>query len=475
MSNPSAPAEPVDGIGPPRVSGGESSSVDHGRLLRSRRRRSVVPGWARSIKFRLAMTYAVTVYALAVLIIGGIYASQVRELREPVLLERRVALIDVETGAAMPIGSLASTADEQRLFVAVERNSYLRVLDNLKNASLAGLALMVVVAFAVGWVLASVTLRPINRMVAVARDITGTDLSRRIDLKGQDDELTRLADTFDSMLDRLQAAFEDQRRFVQDASHELRNPLATARASLELALTDSGSDAESLRQAATVAHRSTERMADLVDDLLVQARTGVPEITLGEIAFIDLVGDAVDQFQAAARQRSVRLALRHDLVLVEPGPVVTGDESGLYRAISNLLSNAIRHAPAGTVVDVAVTERDGVVEVAVSDSGQGLTDGEKAMVFQRFWTGSDSTEGNGLGLSIVQQIAHRHGGSVRVESLLGQGASFVLQLPTKQQMSNSESFTDGDATPDAGRLGSGATDLDTVVAGAGDLEGLDHG
>lgn len=148
------------------------------------------------------MTYALTVYALAVLIIGGIYGSQVRELREPVLLERRVTIVDTETGATMPIGRFASTADEQRFLVAVERNSYLRVLENLRNASLAGLALMVVVAFGVGWGLASVTLRPINRMVAVARDITGNDLSRRIDLKGQDDELTRLADTFDSMLDR---------------------------------------------------------------------------------------------------------------------------------------------------------------------------------------------------------------------------------------------------------------------------------
>ncbi len=479
----------------------EISSIDPP----STRRRSLVPAWAQSIKFRLAMTYALTVYALAVLIIGGIYASQVRQLDNPVILERRVAQLDPNTGLAVQVGSV-TTADEaaQRMLFAVEANSYKRTLDNLKNASLAGLALMVVVAFGVGWLLASVTLRPINSMVAVARDITGTDLSRRIDLKGQDDELKRLADTFDSMLDRLQGAFENQRRFVQDASHELRNPLATARASLELALTDPDADRSSLRQAAEVAHRSTERMADLVDDLLVQARTGVPEITLGEVFMSELVGDVVNQFRAAARQRGVRLVFElgaptpdagetNALAPTAVGPAVTGDESGLYRAVSNLVSNAIRHAPPGTTVDIAVGEIGPSVEVAITDHGRGLTDEEKSMVFQRFWTGQDSTEGTGLGLSIVRQIAHRHGGSVRVHSVVDQGATFVLQLPTRHN-DDRESSTEIDGnvigesqaeiqtktrTGDNGHLGSVFTEFDTVgdgmSNGISDLERHDHG
>ncbi len=447
------------------------------------KRRSLVPAWAQSIKFRLAMTYALTVYALAVLIIGGIYASQVRQLDDPVILERRVAVFDPETGQPLQVGSFADDAAAQRVLVAVEANSYRRTLDNLKNASLAGLAAMVVVAFGVGWLLASVTLRPINAMVAVARDITGKDLSRRIDLRGQDDELKRLADTFDSMLDRLQAAFENQRRFVQDASHELRNPLATARASLELALTDPGADNKSLRQAAEVAHRSTERMADLVDDLLVQARTGVPEIALGEVPIPELVGDVVHQFQAAARQRGVRLVFQRDAstssveqadleLAAGSGPAVTGDESGLYRAVSNLVSNAIRHAPSGSTVDVAVDEIGPSVEVAVTDRGRGLNEDEKSMVFQRFWTGEGSTEGTGLGLSIVRQIAHRHGGSVRVHSDVGQGATFVLQLPTRP---SDDGQRRGNDNFGAGSINSASNDLDTVVNGMGDLEGHNHG
>ncbi len=456
---------------------------------RAARRRSIVPAWATSIKFRLAMTYAITVYALAVLIIGGIYASQVRQLDDPLFLERQVAIVDVESGRTFPAGTFADDARIQSLLVSVERNSYSRTLDNLKNASLAGLALMVVVAFGVGWLLASVTLRPINAMVAVARDITGTDLSRRIDLKGHDDELKRLADTFDSMLDRLQTAFENQRRFVQDASHELRNPLATARASLELALTDPEADTHSLRDAAEIAHRSTERMAGLVDDLLMQARTGVPEISLGEVSVTELVGDVVEQFRAAAGQRSVRLVFEHGAPGADdsrPGrlnpanPIVTGDESGLYRAVSNLVSNAIRHAPAGTVVDIAVGQLGPSTEIAVTDHGRGLTDHEKSMVFQRFWTGEGSTEGTGLGLNIVQQIAHRHGGSVRVHSVVGQGATFVLQLPTKhleggdldtderrygEQQRRVAETVGLSVGSEADGLGSASEEFDTVVTG----------
>lgn len=266
----------------------------------------------------------------------------------------------------------------------------------------------------------------------------------------------------------LQAAFEDQRRFVQDASHELRNPLATARASLELALTDVDPDVESLKQAASVAHRSTERMADLVDDLLVQARTGVPEITLGEVSVADLVSDVVDQFQAAAQQRSVDLVFdtveTADRSGVSP-LVVTGDESGLYRAVSNLVSNAIRHAPPGTAVDVSLVAAANAVEVSVTDRGPGLSEHDQALVFQRFWTGSESNEGTGLGLSIVQQIAQRHGGSVRVHSVFGQGARFVLQLPTRHLNERRNDQAGSKLALDGDRLGSAATDVDIVVDG----------
>jgi len=384
------------------------------------------PRLTQSIKFRLALTYAVTVYAVGSFLIGGMYAWQVRQLDEPKLVAGQGLIQDARTGEVYPVAVLTRDDLQSHVLEIFERNVNLAAIDNLKQASLVGLLILVLVAFGIGWVLANITLRPINRMAAVARDISGSDLSRRISLQGPDDELRRLADTFDAMLDRLQTAFEDQRRFVQDASHELRNPLAVARTNLELALSDPDTSTDDLRRSVEVAHRSTGRMSHLVEDLLVQARSGVPQIKQTDVDVVAVTEEVRQQFLRPARERSIALRLE------VPGPVVVqGDEMALGRVITNLLSNAVRFAPPNSTVDISVSRTgEGSVEISVRDQGPGLSDADQQMVFTRFWRGRNAGAGNGLGLSIVKQVVERHGGTVAVRSTLGQGATFTVKLPT---------------------------------------------
>ncbi|MEM9565813.1 MAG: HAMP domain-containing sensor histidine kinase [Actinomycetota bacterium] len=381
----------------------------------------VAPRWSQSIRFRLSLFYALSLFVTGSLLIGGIYLWQLERLDEPQLMGQQVQWRDPRTGQPVTVNFTA----RETLVEIVEYNSYLQTLDNLKRGSIGALGALFVVSFGTSWWVAGLALRPVHRMTRVARDITASDLSRRIALPGPDDELKGLADTFDAMLDRLETGFEDQRRFVQDASHELRNPLAVARTNLDLALSDPDATNEDLRRSAEVAQRSAERMTNLVETLLVQARSGVPELAMEEVDLTALAAEVADDYRATARQRRVTVTAKG-----QAATIVRGDPSALRRAIGNLVSNAIKAAPPSSTVRVAVTvDRDRVV-VAVTDAGPGLTDEEQEQAFDRFWRGATSNGGSGLGLSIVRHTVERHGGEVTVASEPGFGSTFSLRLPT---------------------------------------------
>ncbi|MEM9655591.1 MAG: HAMP domain-containing sensor histidine kinase [Actinomycetota bacterium] len=389
-----------------------------------------LPRWTQSIRFRLSLVYALAVFVAGSMLIGGVYAWQVRQLDEPVLYRGTVAMIDPSTGLPVTeVFLIAEGSPEAKLREILEYNAYLLAIDNLKNASLAAVGVLFFVAFGVGWLLAGSALRPIQRMTLVARDITATDFSRRIGLPGPEDEMKGLADTFDAMLDRLQAAFEDQRRFIQDASHELRNPLAVARTNLELTLSDPDASVADLRGSADVAMRSTERMSVLVDDLLTQARTGVPEVVRSDVDLLAMCDGIVEEFTAAARARNLTLTMvapRAELIL-------RADGQAIRRAVSNLVSNAVKLAPVGTTVTITVGRHEQHAVIAVADEGPGLSEEDQINAFRRFWQADPDAIGTGLGLSIVKQIAERHGGAVVVDSAVGSGSTFAIKLPIVEQ------------------------------------------
>ena len=263
----------------------------------------------------------------------------------------------------------------------------------------------------------------------MAREISATDLTRRIALQGPDDELHELADTFDDMLGRLDEAFASQRQFIQEASHELRNPLAVIRTNLEVTLTDPDASTDDLRHTAEVVERSTDRMTRLVDDLLLYARNETP---------------ALDRERGRRRRAGARGGRRvpgagrgpradHLVGGRRPGLLVTGDRNALRQALANLLANATRLAPTGTQVRVRAGREGPWIWLAVDDQGPGIAPDDQDRIFQRFWRGDAERAGgekrSGLGLTIVRQIVEAHGGEVKLVSVLGHGSTFAIWLP----------------------------------------------
>lgn len=400
-----------------------------------------MPRWAQSIRFRLSLAYALAVFAAGSVLLSTLLVWQTSRLDEPVMVEgERLLGTDPRTGEFRTIALRVERDELLTAYMAkLEQDAYARSLDELRKASLVGLGALFLVAFGSGWLLAGWTLRPMGRMAAVARDISGTELSRRIGLRGPEDELKYLADTFDAMLDRLQASFEDQRRFVQDASHELRNPLAVAQTNLELVIDDADADVDELRRAAGIAHTSNERLGRIVDELLDQARRGVPAATVVEVDLRALASGIVEELRASADARDVTLFVVDDAAPVvdssagdgatTTGVRVKGDEAAIRRAITNLVVNAIRLAPERSTVRLDVSSERGMAVVSVIDEGPGIAAEDQEAVFERFWRGDDAGQGLGLGLSIVRQVAKRHGGDVTLTSAPGSGSTFSIRLP----------------------------------------------
>ena len=377
-----------------------------------------LPEWARSIRFRYTLLYSAVLFGLAAVVVAAIYLVLVMSLRnEPYTTGYQKLICFTNDQCYKPI-----------TFRELERVVNSRTLTKLRNYSFGALGVLFVASLGVGWVVAGRVLRPIGRITSVARDIQATDLSRRIELPGPDDELKQLGDTFDAMLARLDAAFAAQRQFVADASHELRNPLAIIRTNVDVALADPRADPEDLRHTIVVVKRASDRMARLVDDLLALARRQEPILEHEPVDLGVAVTEASDDFVVPAAARNIVLDRA-----IAPGVVVTGDRDALKRAVANLLENAVRLAPAGSRIRLATGSEGDRAWIAVADEGPGISPEDQPHVFDRFWRAdkarSRADGGTGLGLAIVRQIAESHGGHIRLQSKVGVGSSFVIWLP----------------------------------------------
>lgn len=382
-----------------------------------------IPPVLHTIRFRLSAAFAVVVFVLGSALLGGLYLWELTTLVEPVLMTEPVTEVDPVTGEEIETDlEVVFPAEEQRVMMEkLELDAYRRALASLRRSTLLALTALFFGSFVAGWWLSGRLLAPVRRITGVAQGITATDLGRRIDLGGPRDELRDLGDTFDSMLDRLEVAFDDQRRFVAETSHELRNPLAVARTNLELAL-HGGSDDE-LRQAAATAHDATERMSELVGHLLDQARAALPVAAREPVDLSAIASAVTTHHRAVAAARDLHIEL--DAV---PAPV-QGDPQALRRALTNLVANALRLAPAHSTVMVAAGRDRHDAWMSVTDQGPGLDRDQLARVFDQFWQGpGQEGQGAGLGLAIVRRIAERHGGSARAEPV-GSGTCFVITLP----------------------------------------------
>lgn len=290
-------------------------------------------------------------------------------------------------------------------------------------------ALVVAAAAVVSWVLVRRVLRPVHDVTETARRLSAESLDDRIGLTGPRDEVAELAATFDAMLDRLQAAFSAQQRFVANASHELRTPLAVLRTEIDVTLADPDADADELRRMATVVRDATRRAEHLVSGLLLLARTEA-STTAGpsvreRIDLADAVPAALSAVRADADARGLRV--RTDTAAA---PVV-GESSLLERVVGNLVENAVRHNVDGGWVDVTTgSGAADTVVLRVASSGPTIDPTAVAGLFEPFRRGTDRVgAGSGLGLSIVRAVVTAHHGAVGAEPVAGGGLAVTVTLP----------------------------------------------
>ncbi|MBW3086737.1 Adaptive-response sensory-kinase SasA [Austwickia sp. TVS 96-490-7B] len=279
----------------------------------------------------------------------------------------------------------------------------------------------------VTWVLIGRTLRPVEAIRRTAQAITASNLAARVPEPVQTDEIAALAHTMNSMLDRLQAGHEAQRRFVADASHELRSPLASLRTAVQLAADPAMST--DLPEVLAVMDTESARLQRLVDDLLTLSKAddaGVVPVRFRDVDLDDVVAGEVRRLSVTGTV-TVRSTLR---------PVrIRGDELHMSRVVRNLLDNAVRAAT--STVTVTLTHVGTTAQIIIDDDGAGVPPDQRQRIFERFVRldadRSRHTGGSGLGLSIVTEIVRAHGGSVRVEDAPGGGARFVVEVPAEPE------------------------------------------
>ncbi|MDQ0686761.1 MULTISPECIES: HAMP domain-containing sensor histidine kinase [Streptomyces] len=386
--------------------------------------------WLRpTIRIRLTLLYGGMFLIAGIVLLSIIYLLAAQALHEGgggQSLQVRGVSLDV-TSASCPAVNSAPDAEINEVLKQCDAIQRQHALDDLLSRSLLALLGLAVIAFAFGYAMAGRVLSPLGRITRTARAVAGSDLSRRIELDGPDDELKELADTFDDMLERLQRAFTAQQRFVGNASHELRTPLAINRTLLEVHLSDPGAPPE-LQQLGKTLLATNERSEQLVEGLLLLARSDNQIVERKPVDLAEVAEQAVDQVHGEAAAKGV-------LIRGEQKPaVVQGNGVLLERIALNLVQNAVRYnIPEGGWVEVTTEIQHGQAVLVVSNTGPVVPAYEIDNLFEPFRrlrterTGSD--KGVGLGLSIVRSVARAHGGHIAAQPREGGGLVMRVTLP----------------------------------------------
>lgn len=293
-------------------------------------------------------------------------------------------------------------------------------------------SLVLLVGLSGGWLVSRTILRPVQTIADTASRITGNNLAERIDERAVESELAGLAGVLNATFDRLQDAFDRQTQFTADASHELRTPLAVLRSQAELTLARSRTEQE-YRQAIEACLRAALRMTELVEKLLLLARadSGATTFTMKPLAWGTIIQEVVDQLEPLAQEKGIALHVKLKPVALR------GDAIALAQVVSNLITNAIQYNRVNGRVQVRLRQHTTEAELEVRDTGPGIPQGDQPHLFERFYRVDKARQrgsgGTGLGLAICQSIVLAHGGSIGVESQLGEGSTFWVRLPLLEE------------------------------------------
>ncbi|MBW8794168.1 MAG: HAMP domain-containing histidine kinase [Streptomyces sp.] len=401
-----------------------------------RRPQPVLPWLRPTIRIRLTLLYGGMFLIAGILLLSIIYllaAQAISTGNQPLFKIVGFDKLSVSSDNCPAINmaggtsSTVSLGDFNNAIAQCVDHQRQAALDNLLSRSLLALLGLAVIAFAFGYAMAGRVLSPLGRITRTARAVAGSDLSRRIELDGPDDELKELADTFDDMLERLQRAFTAQQRFVGNASHELRTPLAINRTLLEVHLSDPGAPVE-LQQLGKTLLATNERSEQLVEGLLLLARSDNQIVERKPVDLAEVASQAVDQVHAEAEAKGVTIRGARKPAVVQGNGVL------LERIALNLLQNAVRYnVPEDGWVEVNTEIQHGQAVLYVANTGPVVPAYEIDNLFEPFRrlrterTGSD--KGVGLGLSIVRSVARAHGGHIVAQPREGGGLVMRVTLP----------------------------------------------
>jgi heavy metal sensor kinase len=296
------------------------------------------------------------------------------------------------------------------------------------------LALAVIVPFTLalatigGMWLARRALVPIDQITRAAQRISVLDLSQRLNLDAPNDEVGRLAHTFDEMLGRLDDAFRREREFTANAAHELRTPLTIMRGEIDVAL-QFPRDRDEYEQVLSGLGAGVDQLSRIAEDLLTLARAAANQITVRreELHPARLLQSVADELRILADAQRITFDVQADRA-----PLFQGDEQRMLRVLFNLVDNALKFSPPGTRVSLTAACNGDAVRLCVSDQGPGIAPEELPRIFDRFYRGTNwGVAGSGLGLAIARALVHAQGGTISVESALGRGTTFAVEMPMK--------------------------------------------
>jgi heavy metal sensor kinase len=353
---------------------------------------------------------------------GAVWSNKTDSEGVPYLIRASYVNAEEDKGKKFYVAIGTSLADSRKL------------LNKFTLLGIALVPLVILTGCVMGWIFAGRALTPVLEVARTAERISGSNLSLRIPVRGAGDEIDRLIDTFNQMIERIEINFNQVRQFSTDVSHELRTPITVVRGQLEVALF-TAQTIEQYRDAIVDSLSDIERLSQIVRALLLlsQAETGQVILQKQQLDLVEVAENIVDQFQIPAEGAEVTLRF-----IKQTGQCVGDfDRVQIERMLSNLLSNAVKFTQAGGEVRVMVDRRDDMAEIRVEDTGAGIPREHLPHIFDRFYRvrgpGEQASpeKGLGLGLSFVAWIVRAHGGTVDVQSEPGKGTTFVVNLPLR--------------------------------------------
>lgn len=373
--------------------------------------------FAKTLKFKLTIWYSglLLVFSLAFVLLTNILLAQYMSKENPVY---------IFPGRRIENPILRDIANEQLENI---QQSRLEDLKNIRTISIYSTLPLVLVSFGFGYIITSIQLKPLEQLNKEMLNKSTKNLSKEIKYKDNGDEIASLIKSFNRMSRRLSKSFDSQKEFVENASHELKTPLAIIQANIENAVDDNTITKEELNELLQDSQKSITFMNKLTEDLLLLSALEV-NIEKEELDLVEVIQDSI------SNSKKLKLSKKYDINLSgDISATYMGNYVLLQRAISNIVENSIKYSQ-GKNIDIAIQRKENIINIKISDDGVGIPKKDREKIFERFYrvdkSRSRKSGGSGLGLSITKEIISKHNGTIKVRNKRGGGTVFEIGLNT---------------------------------------------